>query len=343
MPMRLWLWVLTIWALCGAAQAQVTAGDKAAAEALFDRGLALLREGKLEEACHTLEQSQSIERGIGTMLYLAECYEKSGRTASAWALFREAASEAQAAGQTERAAAGRQRAERLEPALSRLTVEVPDGTRVPGLEVLRNGAPLAKGLWGVALPVDPGDQHLEARAPGHLTHAHTITVAKGQAAVKVVIPPLGAAPVSESAPVASPMQTAPIQAMPAESRSSPLAPAPVDDSRGKKFKLIGIVVGSVGVALLAVGTGFGVRAIGKNNDAKDAGCGTKLCPDSRGVDLSDDANKAATISNIGVFAGGALLAGGLLTYLLAPKGDEQTKVAFSADQRGAQLHVGGVF
>src|ERR1700712_2438459 len=126
MHTRPWIWVFAVCWLTGSAQAQVTASDKATAEALFDRGLALLREGKLEEACARLEQSNAVEHGIGTMLYLAECYEKSGRTASAWALFREASSEAQAAGQVERAVAGRQRAERIEPTLSRLTVEVPD-------------------------------------------------------------------------------------------------------------------------------------------------------------------------------------------------------------------------
>src|SRR5262245_55428497 len=107
-----WLVVSFIGLLSLRAEAQVTPAEKAAAEALFDRGLTLLREGKLQEACANLEQSQAIERGIGTMLYLAECYEKSGRTASAWALFREASSEARASRQTERAEAGRQRADR---------------------------------------------------------------------------------------------------------------------------------------------------------------------------------------------------------------------------------------
>src|ERR1700743_3286590 len=155
MHTRRWLWVVSLWSLSAftsaalgarVAEAQVSAADKATAEALFDRGLTLLKEGRLEEACQRLEQSNTIEHGIGTMLYLAECYEKSGRTASAWALFREASSEAHAAGQVERATAGRQRAARLEPTLSRLTIEVPDAARVPGLEVTRNGTPVAKGV-----------------------------------------------------------------------------------------------------------------------------------------------------------------------------------------------------
>ena len=98
-PMRL----LLPWIVCGVlcvgagAQAQGSADQKAAAEALFDKGLAAMKQGEYAQACAFLEQSQSVERGIGTMLYLAECYEKLGRTASAWAMFREAASAAKAA------------------------------------------------------------------------------------------------------------------------------------------------------------------------------------------------------------------------------------------------------
>jgi hypothetical protein len=342
MHTRLWIWVWTVWALCGVAHAQVSPSDKAAAEALFDQGLALLREGKLEEACARLEQSQSIERGIGTMLYLAECYEKSGRSASAWALFREAASEAQAAGQTERAAAGRQRAERLEPSLSRLTIEVPAEARVPGLEILRNGATLSKGVWGVALPVDPGEQQLEAHAPGYLTHTHSVSVGQGPGSVRVTIPQLK--PAATPAADAASMTTAPVQSLPAESAApAPRSEPPSERRDGRTQKLVGIVLGSAGVALLAVGTGFGVRAIGKNDDAKKTGCKGSLCDEQVGVDLSDEANKAATISTIGVVGGAALVAGGLVTYLLAPKSDRATKVAFSAGAQGASLHVGGVF
>lgn len=344
MHKRLSIWVWTIWLLAAGAHAQLAAGDKAAAEALFDRGLSLLREGKLEEACARLEQSQAIERGIGTMLYLAECHEKSGRTASAWALFREAASEAQAAGQVERAVAGRQRAERLEPQLSRLTVEVPEAHRVQGLEVSRNGVLVAKGVWGLPLPVDPGEQRIEARAPGYLSQTLVAQVDKGPTSTKATIPALVAAPVTVADN--TPMQTAPVQTMPPATSDVDVGVAPKEPRGLPTQKLVGILVGSAGVVLLAVGTGFGIRAINKNDDAKGAGCEGKLCNGpqaSRGVDLTDQALGAAKVANFGFIAGGALVAGGLLTYFLTPKSDKQTKVALSADPRGAALHVGGVF
>ena len=60
-----------------------SAADKAAAEGLFDQGRASMQEGDFAKACGLLERSQHIDPGVGTLLYLAECYEKSGRTASA--------------------------------------------------------------------------------------------------------------------------------------------------------------------------------------------------------------------------------------------------------------------
>src|SRR5262245_36723730 len=67
------------------------AGDKRpAAQALFDQGRALVTLGRFAEACPKLAESLRLDPGIGTMLWLADCYENVGRSASAWATFREA-------------------------------------------------------------------------------------------------------------------------------------------------------------------------------------------------------------------------------------------------------------
>src|SRR5690606_3946547 len=134
------------------------ARDKAAAEALFDEGGTLLIEGKYDEACRKLESSQGVDAGIGTLLYVGECYKKAGRTASAWATFREAASKAEAAGETDRARAGRKRANEIEPSLSRVTLSMADESMaIEGLVVKLGSAQVNRGLWGTAIPVDPGE------------------------------------------------------------------------------------------------------------------------------------------------------------------------------------------
>src|SRR5947207_15885135 len=83
------------------AHAEAGAAQKAAAESLFDDALKAMKSGHFTEACPKLEESERIDPAIGTLLYLGECYEKTGRTASAWATFREAASAAQAQGESE--------------------------------------------------------------------------------------------------------------------------------------------------------------------------------------------------------------------------------------------------
>src|ERR1041385_700610 len=67
-------------------------GNKAAAEALFSAGRDLMAAGKFDDACAKFEASQKLDAGLGTLLYLADCYERANRLASAWATFKEAES-----------------------------------------------------------------------------------------------------------------------------------------------------------------------------------------------------------------------------------------------------------
>src|SRR5690348_15501816 len=77
-------------------------GDKATAEALFSEGRRLMASGDYAAACEKFAASQKHDPGLGTSLNLADCYEKSGRTASAWAEFRDAASAAHRVGSKDR-------------------------------------------------------------------------------------------------------------------------------------------------------------------------------------------------------------------------------------------------
>src|SRR5690606_16859153 len=111
--------------LGGQALAQGTPADKAAAEALFQQGQRLLDAQRVEEACEKFRASQQLDAGLGTMLYLADCYEQAGRTASAWAVFKEAASVAASRGETSREEIARVRAEALEARLSHVIIRTP--------------------------------------------------------------------------------------------------------------------------------------------------------------------------------------------------------------------------
>src|SRR5258706_9020963 len=97
------------------ARADASPADKATAQALFDQGKTLLSKGDVAGACPKFEESQRLDPGIGTQFNLATCYERAGRTASAWTLFLEVASAARAAHQPDREKLARSRAADLEP------------------------------------------------------------------------------------------------------------------------------------------------------------------------------------------------------------------------------------
>src|SRR5258707_11130936 len=140
-----------------------SAGDKATSEALFGDGRRLMSQGNYAQACPKFEASLKLDPGVGAMLNLADCYEKNGQTASAWAEFREASSAARAAGSRDREELSRQRASALEPKLSRLTIVAgQQSTQGP-----RDGTAGGSAGSGKAMPGDPGKAALGGAGAGH--------------------------------------------------------------------------------------------------------------------------------------------------------------------------------
>jgi tetratricopeptide (TPR) repeat protein len=172
--------------------------EQATAEVLFERALTAMQAGDYAAACPLLEESEALDHGIGTTLYLAECYERVGRTASAWAAFRRAASLASAAGQDERARAASERAARLDLQLSTLTLAVDAPS--PELALACDGVALPRSAWGVPVPVDPGEHVIEAVAPRHTPLRALVPVRGAGAAVLYRVPALAIALAEPSAP-----------------------------------------------------------------------------------------------------------------------------------------------
>jgi serine/threonine-protein kinase len=300
---------LAVGLLAGRPALAQSADDKAAAEALFDEGKRLFLANKFAEACPKLESSQKLDPGIGTLLYLADCYEGMGRVASAWATFREATSQAKAAGQGERERVARARAAKLEARLHKLTIAVgaPD---VPGLEVKRNDVAVKKEVWGSGLPVDPGTYRITASAPGKKAWTGSVTVPEGAGAQTLTVPPL------EDAPAAPLKPTEPVK--PAEPVKAPEPPPPPPPSGLGTQRIAGIAVGVGGVVALGVAGAMAGLAAGKNSTAKTL-CPAVDCADPDGVDASHQAGTFADAATGLLVAGGVLAAGGLVLILTAPK------------------------
>jgi hypothetical protein len=178
---------------------------------------------------------------VGTLLYLADCYQKLGRTASAWATFREAAYAASAAGQNDRERIANDLADKLKPTLSyvSLRVEEPD---TQGLEIRRDGQLIRQDLWATPVPVDPGVHRVEAAAPGRLTWNQDAEVPAGPSQLAIEVPAL------EVDPAASAAAVAPLEAPPEQPPASSPAQGgdPMLDSggmSGRQQRLYGWIAG----------------------------------------------------------------------------------------------------
>jgi hypothetical protein len=297
-------------ALHGAAQGKA-GGNRAAAEALFNQGRDLMTAGKFAEACPKFEASQQLDPGLGTMLNLAECYEKTGRTASAWAEYREAIPLARAAGSKARQDLATERAQVLQERLSTLTIRAMSGED-PNvhLEVRRDGVALQDAELGSPIPVDPGEHVIEAVAPGKQPWSSKIQVGADAAKVSVEIPALQPTG-SGASPTATPVVTA---------TAAPTGAPPADKpSSGSAMRTTGLVFGGVGVVGIGLGTFFGLQASSKWSDAKGKCADYPYNCGAEGQDLQSSAKSQATISTVMFVAGGALLATGAVLYFTAPK------------------------
>lgn len=283
------------------AAAEVSSAQRATAEALFEQATELMDQKRFSEACEKFAASQELDSGLGTMLYLADCYEQAGRTASAWALFREAEDAARRAEQSDREHIANERATSLEARLSKLELRVPAAQRVPGLELRLNDAPVPSASWNVPLPVDPGITHLEARAPGKKPWKAELTIAEGPASQVAEVPALA------NAPAPAPSQ-----------RATDTTARPANTSLQST---LGYVVGAVGVVALAAGGFFGYRAYTLNKRSKgDCRADDPNACTPAGVSQREDAKTAGTLSTVATVSGGALLVGGVSLVLTAPSG-----------------------
>jgi len=321
-----WLGASTLLAFC-LLTSSVWAGDKALAESLFREGRRLMEAKQFEQACPKFLESNEQDPSPGTLLNLAECYEKLGRTESAWVTYSRDAELARARAQTAREKLATERAAAIEPELARLEIDVPDAARIEGLRILRGDTEVERASWGVAVPVDPGSIVIEATAPGRRSWQTTISVIPKSA--QLLTSPLlevdGAAP-----PIATTESSESAQAPVVTSEP---APAPADADPGSGQRTLGFIVGGVGLVGLAVGGGFALSARSKNEDSKSF-CrqdDPNRCS-AEGVTLREDAQTAGTIATVAFGLGLAAVAGGVVLIVTAPSSGQ-----------GAALSLGGSF
>jgi hypothetical protein len=293
------------------ARADGPTASEATADALFVEAKGLMMDGEDAAACPKLAESQRLDPGTGTLLMLALCHERIGRTASAWGEYREALARAEREHRSDRSELARKHVASLEARLARVRVRVAEeDASLPGFEVRRDGEPMGSATWLVPIPIDPGVHQFEAFALGERLWSTSLTVGNEPGDQEVFVPKL-------RAPSASPPPS--VAAAPHRERE-PLAmivpAAPAETSHPLRIAGIGAAV--LAVAGVVVGSVYGVYAISDRRDAE------RLCPAYPCAPGASDANEsaktAALISDVAFAAGGAGALGSILFFVVDGRG-----------------------
>jgi hypothetical protein len=307
-------------AFTGTAHAQDSArGDKVAAEALFEDARKLVATGNYADACPKFADSERLDPSAATLLNLANCFEKLGHKATAWATYREAASAANAAGRADYVSIAQRHADTLAVRLARLTLNVPQPTE--GVVVQRDGVVVAPAEWGVAIPVDVGSHAVLANAPGHKPWTSSIDVAGDGALAVVNVPPLEPLPL-DAANAAAPATATdqPRNAAVVAPSSGPTAWAPQPrGTHGDGQRIAGWIIGGLGVVGIGVGTALAVVATNKYQDSL-GNCdkaNLNLC-NAQGLATRNDARSAGDAATWALGLGAVAVVGGVVLWLTAP-------------------------
>ncbi|MGK4008190.1 hypothetical protein WMF31_36570 [Sorangium sp. So ce1036] len=335
------------------AASSAAAQDPAAADVLFNRGVADLEAGRYDTACPALAESQRLDPRPGTLFALADCHDRAGRIATASALYGDYL---RAVAQMRPAYRLRHR-DRARMATARreaLAVEIPELTLVlpasapQGVRILRDGTEITAASLGMALPLDPGEHVVITQVGGGPVVEQRIVLAPGQkqtveVQVKAATPEPRIAP---RPPAAAPTVTI---ARPGGAAPAPASvPLPHDeaDSGASAQRVGALVVGGVGLAGLALGGVAGAMALSKKS-VIEAQCDGTVCT-REGKEAADAAKLPGTLSTVGFGVGAAGLAAGVVLWLTAPSpaaggGARGVSAMVDAGPEGAELVVKGVW
>ncbi|HEY1534059.1 MAG TPA: hypothetical protein VGF76_08565, partial [Polyangiaceae bacterium] len=315
------------------------------AQALFDQARELSKKGRYSEACPKFLESNRLDPGIGTQFRLAECYEQSGKIATAWATYLDVASVARSSSELDREKAATKHATQLEPRLPKLIIDVPDASRVTGLEVHRDGILMGAVQWGAPVPVDPGAHEMTVSAPGHKTLQKTVQLEESK-------------PLTFEVPVLevddTPAKVAPKQQTEAQTEAEaetateaalalapkPEQPASPPAKATSHVDAMPVVFGAAGVVGLALGTVFALKAQSSNKQSKQ-NCDSdqvNMC-NSAGVGLRNDALTQGNVATISAISGGALLVAAAIVWRVEATSKKTAASSSSSSQLRASAAI----
>jgi hypothetical protein len=294
--------------------------------ALYRAGVEAASAGRWMEARLRFSEALAIRASPKVCFSLAQAEEQLGLVASAATDYARALETATAAGEVEVTKAALQAGATIAP-------------RVPHLRVVVTGATDATASLddatitvGTRVPVDPGAHHLVVRAAGMRDVTSTVAIGERQ---DLDVPVL-----FESAPPPTPapsVGTTPV---------APISPAPANgtSSEWRPWRTAALVSAGAGVVALGVSGYLALEANSKNNQSNDSGCQGDQCSPSA-ANLRYDALSDARASTVAFIVGGALVASGVVLWLVAPSRNSDASVGVTpvALTGGAGMMATGVW
>ncbi|MGK4008183.1 hypothetical protein WMF31_36535 [Sorangium sp. So ce1036] len=328
----------------------------------------LIEAGQYTSACSKLEEVvRLVPDGVGAQLTLAECYEISGRLASAWSAYLLAESSAAREQQSRRRRLARKSADALRPRLAQMVLDVPRAvTGLPGITITCDGTPVLPGRWGEPFPVDRGEHVIVARADGRVSWEEKVVVPSDGVTVRATVgtmPPAAEPAVKEKASGATKPPPPPVMkkgsgtakplsvkaSMDAEAAKAPTprgAAAHPTRADGDGWfggawgfqKKLAAVAGGMGAMSIGIGIGASVVAVTKRDESHAYCRDGDLC-DAKGIALRAGSRTAADLAAGALIAGALSLAGGVTLFATAPDAGRGANVRVAVGAARLDAHV----
>ena len=302
---RAWLCGLVALALVVAAAPSAHA-QTATAEAIFQAAKDLADAGKWEEACPKFKASYELDRQLGTLLNLANCYEQINKLAQAWVRWNEAIDWA---GRENDKRLGwiKERQSTVVPRLPKLVVNV---TRpAADLSIHHDGTPLPPASYGIPLAVDPGAVVVRVSRGDQVLETREVKAEEG----KTTELALDLKAIAEKHPAPEKPPDKP------DKKPDPDKPKePYDPTQ----RTAGIIVGAVGLAAVLAAAGLEIGALVKKGQADEPdACVNQICS-PKGLEAAEEGRTLAEVGQWLGIAGLGVLAVGVTVFLTAPSEDD---------------------
>ena len=302
---RAWLCGLVALALVVAAAPRAHA-QTATAEAIFQAAKDLEAAGKWEEACPKFKASYELDRQLGTLLNLANCYEQINKLAQAWVRWNEAI---EWAGRENDKRLGwiKDRQSKVVPRLPKLVVKV---TRpASDLSIRHDDTPLPPASYGIPLAVDPGTVVVRVSRGDQVLETREVKAEEG----KTTELPLDLKAIAEKHPAPEKPPDKP------DKKPDPDKPKePYDPTQ----RTAGIIVGAVGLAAVLAAAGLEIGALVKKGQADEPdACVNQICS-PKGLEAAEEGKTLAEVGQWLGIAGLGVLAVGVTVFLTAPSEDD---------------------